>query len=186
MAALGWPHDDESLDFPVQRGTVRPGGIVRQVFPSVRHADDRVPVAIVHPGANVPARRWPVERFARVADGLVRHGLRIVLTGGSGERHLTARLATLMRSPAVDLAGRTTLDELAELMRRSALVVCNDTGVSHLAAAMRVPSVVVFTDSELARWASLDRRLHRAVSGSADQVLAQARRVMRVPDDAAA
>jgi ADP-heptose:LPS heptosyltransferase len=186
LATLGLPDDDESLEFPVERGAVAQGGIVRSVFPSIRHAEDRVPVAIVHPGASTPSRRWPLERFARVADGLAELGMRIVLTGTASERSLTARLAGLMRCPSVDVAGRTTLDELAEMFRRSAIVVCNDTGVSHLAAALRVPSVVLFSDSEMARWAPLDRRLHRAVSGSADQALAQARRVMRVPADAAA
>jgi ADP-heptose:LPS heptosyltransferase len=90
-----------------------------------------------------------------------------------------------MRCSAIDLTGRTTLDELAEIMRRSAVVVCNDSGVSHLAAALRVPSVVIFTDSEMARWAPLDGRLHRPVSGSAEQVLFQARRVARRGDAAA-
>jgi ADP-heptose:LPS heptosyltransferase len=179
MAILGWPDDDESLEFPIERGTVVPDGIVRSVFPSIRRAEDRVPAAVIHPGASVPARRWPVDRFARVADGLASMGLRIILTGSANERNVTARLAAAMRYPAVDLAGRTSLDELAEILRRSSLLVCNDTGVSHLAAALRIPSVVVFTDSEVARWAPLDRQLHRPVWGPAEQALSQARRLVR-------
>lgn len=185
MTALGFPDDDESLEFSVARGVVSQGGIVRTLFPTVRHQEDRVPVAIVHPGSSSAGRRWPIERFARVADGLAQQGMRVAITGVAGERPLAERLQAAMRCSAIDLTGRTTLDELAEIMRRSAVVVCNDTGVSHLAAALHVPSVVIFTDSEMARWAPLDGRLHRPVSGSAEQVLFQARRVARRGDAAA-
>lgn len=187
MAALGCPDDDESLEFTVARGVVSQGGIVRSLFPTVRHQEDRVPMAILHPGASSPARRWPVERFARVADGLAAMGMRVAITGTAAERPLAARLASHMRCTAIDLTGRTTLDELAEIMRRSAVVVSNDTGMSQLSAALRVPSVVIFTDAEMARWAPLDGRLHKPVSGSAEQVLFQARRVARrAAGDAAA
>jgi len=187
MATVGFPDDDESLEFTVSRDVVAQGGIVRSLFPTVRLQEDRVPVAIIHPGASTVGRRWPIERFARVADGLASQGMRVVITGTAGKRPLAERLMAAMRCSATDLTGRTTLDELAEILRRSAVVVCNDTGVSHLAAALRVPSVVIFTDSEVARWAPLDGRLHKPVSGSAEQVLFQARRVARrTTGDAAA
>ncbi|MFN8620834.1 MAG: glycosyltransferase family 9 protein [Chloroflexota bacterium] len=187
MATLGFPDDDESLEFEVARGVVTRDGIIRSLFPTIRHQEDRVPMALVHPGASAPARRWPIERFARVADGLAAQGYRIAITGVAAERPLAERLMQKMRCTATDLTGRTTLDELAEIVRRSAVVVCNDTGISHLAAALKVPSVVIFTDSEMARWAPLDGRLHKPVSGSAEQVLSQARRVARrASGDAAA
>src|SRR5436309_1918818 len=37
--------------------------------------------AIIHPGASVEQRRWPVENFAAVADALAERGLQMVLTG---------------------------------------------------------------------------------------------------------
>jgi len=179
MRALGFEEDDESLEFSVAQGVVAQAPIVRELFPAPRHGEDPAPLAIVHPGSSTTSRRWPIERFARVADGLADEGMRIAISGVATERPLAERLQASMRSSAIDLTGRTTLDELAEILRRSAVVVCNDTGISHLAAALRVPSVVIFTDSEMARWAPLDGRLHRPVSGSADQVLNQARRVAR-------
>jgi ADP-heptose:LPS heptosyltransferase len=120
--------------------------------------------AVLHAGASRTDRRWPLARFAAVGDVLAARGLQVVLTGSEGERTLSRELARLMRSPAVDLAGRTDIGALAALLASASVAVCNDTGVSHLAAALHAPSVVVFTTSNHARWAPLDRRLHRLVA----------------------
>lgn len=122
----------------------------------------------VHPGARWPSRRWPVERFATVADILAGRGLRVVLTGAEGERALTAAVAARMRTPAADLGGKTSLGVLAAAIAQARLLVCNDTGVSHVAAAVGTPSVVVASGSDVERWAPRDRTLHRVVSVDMD------------------
>jgi ADP-heptose:LPS heptosyltransferase len=187
MERLGWPDDDRSLEFPVVKDVLQQDGVVRSVFPSVRHADDRVPAAIVHPGTLRPGG-WPAERFARAADGLAADGMRLLLTGigGAGERVAATRVLRRSAGSFTDLVGRTGVDDLAELMRRAAIVLTADAGAACLAAALRVPSVVVCGSSEVSRWAFLDRRLHRVVSGSAAEAVAQAKRVMRLPAHAAA
>jgi len=120
--------------------------------------------AIVHPGAQLPSRRWPPERFARVADALARQGLRIVITGSADEAALARAVCDAMREPAVDLCGRTpSVWTLGALVERAALVVANDTGISHVAAALRTPSVIVASGSDVARWAPLDRARHRVL-----------------------
>jgi ADP-heptose:LPS heptosyltransferase len=120
--------------------------------------------AVIHPGSQLPSRRWPAERFAEVGDALAAEGLRIVLTGTGGESELTRKVRQAMREPALDLAGRTTLGALAALIGRARLLVSNDTGVSHIAAAMRTPSVVVACGSDPRRWAPLNRELHRVLA----------------------
>jgi ADP-heptose:LPS heptosyltransferase len=117
----------------------------------------------VNPGARLPSRRWFAERFAAVADALADDGYRIVLTGSRDERDLTSAVQQRMRSPAADLAGRTTLGALAVLLKRARLLVSNDTGVSHIATAVGTPSVVVTLGSDPARWAPLDGERHAAV-----------------------
>lgn len=118
------------------------------------------PFAIVHPGSQLPSRRWPPERFAAVADALADAGLSIVLTGADSERALTRAVAGRMRQAATDLAGRTTLWALGALVERAALVVCNDTGISHVAAALGTPSVVVSSGGDALRWAPADAGRH--------------------------
>ncbi len=119
--------------------------------------------ACVHPGARMPSRRWPVQRFARVADRLAESGLRIVLTGSTQEQALTRAVMKAMRAPAIDLAGKTGLGALAALIAQARIVVCNDTGISHLAAAVATPSVIICSGSDPQRWAPLDRKRHRVV-----------------------
>ncbi len=154
--ALGLPLRGDELEFPL---TGADRGELAGAAPTLA----RGTYACIHPGARLPSRRWPPERFAAVADVLAARGLDVVLTGSAGEAPLTREVAARMHAPALDLAGATSLGALAALLEGARLLVSNDTGVSHVAAALRVPSVVVVTASDPERWAPLDRELHRAV-----------------------
>lgn len=123
--------------------------------------------ACVHPGAQLPSRRWPVDRFARVADALARAGLRVVVTGTASEAPLAAEMARRMDRLPLDLTGRTTLWQLGAVVERAALVVANDTGISHVAAALGTPSVIVSCGADPARWAPLDRARHQVLAAPA-------------------
>lgn len=118
---------------------------------------------IVHPGARLPSRRWPTQRFAVVADSLAARGWSIAITGSHEEGDLAGELAHYMEYPVVNLCGATSLGGLAGLLRRVSLLICNDTGISHIAAAMHTPSVVIALGSDVARWAPLDHHLHSVV-----------------------
>ncbi|WP_243731093.1 glycosyltransferase family 9 protein [Modestobacter roseus] len=121
-------------------------------------------VAVVHPGAAFPGRRWPPERFAAVARHLAAAGHRVVVTGGPAERELAERVAAGAGLPddAV-LAGRTTSLELAAVVAAARVVVCGDTGVAHLATAYRRPSVVLFGPVSPALWGPPPREQHRVL-----------------------
>jgi ADP-heptose:LPS heptosyltransferase len=158
---LGLPHRGEHLEFPLRDDDHRK-------LARLEGAADLRPGEYVclHPGASVPERRWPPEWFAAVGDALAQYGLKLVLTGGTGEREITAAVARQLRTPALDLAGATDLGALAALLSRTRLLVCNDTSVSHLADALGVPSVVLSTGDNPSRWEPRDRQLHRVLSGS--------------------
>lgn len=151
---LGLPRRGLHLDLPLHDGDRAEAARLRAALPGRAYA-------LVHPGAQLPSRRWPPERFAAVADGLAADGLAVLLTGTAGEAPLTRAVAAAMQAPALDLAGRTTLWSLAALVEGAARVVCNDTGVSHLAAALATPSVVVASGGDARRWAPADPRRHR-------------------------
>ncbi|HEX6998739.1 MAG TPA: glycosyltransferase family 9 protein [Gammaproteobacteria bacterium] len=156
--SLGCPAQGEELAFPVADADRQ----ALQAHPLLGKLERRRFVCI-HPGARDPARRWPAERFARVADEIATRGYRVVLTGTAAERATAAAVATRMTHAALNAAGETSLGATAALLERCALLVTNDTGVSHLAAALRTPSVVIFLASDPDRWAPLDRARHRPV-----------------------
>jgi ADP-heptose:LPS heptosyltransferase len=151
---LGAPSKGSHLEFPLSEADWRefnPLGLHERRY------------AVVHPGSQLPSRRWPAERFAEVADALAMDGLRVVLTGTRAEAPITARVRAAMREPALDLAGRTSLGALAAVVGRARLLVSNDTSVSHIAAATRTPSVVISCGADAGRWAPLNRELHRVL-----------------------
>jgi ADP-heptose:LPS heptosyltransferase len=121
-------------------------------------------LVIVHPGAQLPSRRWPASRFAEVADTLAADGWQIAITGTRDELPLTSRVLGDMRAGALHLAGLTTLGSLGALVAHARLVVCNDTGISHVAAALDMPSVVIASGSDTRRWAPLDHERHRVLA----------------------
>ena len=152
---LGAPSKGTHLEFPLGEDDWRE--LERLRLAGLRYA-------VLHPGSQLPSRRWPAERFAEVGDALAKDGLHVVLTGTAQEERLVKRVQAAMREPAIDLSGRTSLGGLAAVVARARLVVCNDTGISHVAAAMRTPSVVVASGSDPKRWAPLNRELHRVLA----------------------
>jgi ADP-heptose:LPS heptosyltransferase len=108
------------------------------------------PYVVVHPGASVPARAWSPERNAALVDALAERGRRVVVTGGPGERALTA----LVAGPhGIDLGGATSFGGLAEVIAGAACIVVGNTGPAHLAAAVGTPVAELYAPTVPAvRW----------------------------------
>ncbi|MBF6454531.1 glycosyltransferase family 9 protein [Nocardia cyriacigeorgica] len=117
---------------------------------------------LIHPGGSSAARRWPAERFARVAAHLHGRGYRVLITGDARERTLAAQVAAEAGAGTV-VAGRLALDETAALVAGARLVVCADTGLAHLATAFGTPSVVIFGPNPPRWWGPPPRSRHRAL-----------------------
>ena len=156
LAPAGAAARDAALEFPL-----RAADLAQYQALAKAHALAPGNYVCLHPGSQLPSRRWLPERFAAVGDALCALGYRVALTGTSLEAELTARVAAAMHGAAVDLAGRTSLGAAAALIAHAAALVCNDTGVSHIAAAVGTPSVVVSCGADPARWAPLNRQRHR-------------------------
>ena len=99
----------------------------------------------VAPGASHGPKRWPPERFARVADHLAKsRDLKVLLLGSEGDRPVTGEVARAMELPAVDWTGATDLAVLPAAVRRCTLLVSNDSGPMHVATAVGTPVIGVF------------------------------------------
>ncbi|HEY6188708.1 MAG TPA: glycosyltransferase family 9 protein [Pyrinomonadaceae bacterium] len=108
-------------------------------------ADMGAPLVGLFPGAGHPARRWPLARFAELADCLVRNDeVRIALFAGPEERGFVKEMrATFPRATLI--FDRLTIPQLASALARLAVFVSNDTGPMHIATAVGA-SVVALLD----------------------------------------
>jgi ADP-heptose:LPS heptosyltransferase len=151
------PEAERALSLAVAAGCRLPDDdagrlAVRRPLPDVSQLVGPEPYVVLHPGTSVPARAWPVHRYAETARLLTARGWPVVVTGAAGERALTAQAGETSR--ALDLGGRTTLAELAAVLDRAACVVVGNTGPAHLAAAVGTPVVSLFAPTVPAtRWA---------------------------------
>ncbi len=147
--SLGIPEAERALSLAVAAGFALPAGddpVLRLRAdclpdPSTRGQPAEPGYVVVHPGASVPARACPPERYAEIVRALVAAGHRVVVTGGPGEGGLSARVAG---HTAIDLGGQTSLTGLAGIIARAGCLVVGNTGPAHLAAALGVPVVSLF------------------------------------------
>lgn len=123
-------------------------------------ADRGAPIVSINPGATYgSAKRWYPDRFAAVADALsAEWSARAVIVGSAAESPLAGEIEAAMRTPAVNLAGKTTVRELMALLSLSSFLVTNDSGPMHIGAALGVPLVAIFGPTDWRRtspWSSL-------------------------------
>lgn len=118
--------------------------------------DPARPLTVFHPGAGKAHRRWPVERFARVADHVVeQHGHTVgILTPPGEEAETEAMLGAMERS---ECAHRISfgLGMLMPLFDHSRAIVCNESGPMHLASMTRCAIVSLFGPTDPARWSPI-------------------------------
>jgi lipopolysaccharide heptosyltransferase II len=102
--------------------------------------------------ARWPTKMWPAASFADVADRLQQEGSGpVVMIGGPDERADVARVNGMMTTPAIDLAGATTVGLLPALLSRASLLITNDSGPMHIAAAVGTPVVALFGPTSAVR-----------------------------------
>ncbi len=117
------------------------------------------PFAILNPGGNNPAKRWPPDRFAAAARHLIeRHNLAIVINGSPGEADLAKDIVSRIGAAPVPVASLAelgiTIGSLKGVVKRAKLMLTNDTGPRHIAAAFGVPTVALFGPTD-PRWTTL-------------------------------
>lgn len=100
------------------------------------------------PGAEYgPAKQWPAESFAKLADMLGREGIRSWIIGSAKERALGETIATASGGAAINLCGRTSLVDVIDLAAAAQAVVTNDSGPMHIAAAAGAAVVAIYGSS---------------------------------------
>lgn len=107
------------------------------------------PAVLINPGAGWGAKRWPVERYATVALGLVAQGCRVLVNAGPGEESLAEVM--VQQTGGAASALNCSVAQLIALTRRIALAVAGDTGPLHLACALGRPVVGIYGPTDPSR-----------------------------------
>ena len=101
------------------------------------------------PGAGNVNRLWPLEKFAEVADHLIRNDrVRVIVFAGPEERGLVPQMRSVFPTGTI-FFDRLTIPQLAAAQARLTLFISNDTGPAHIAAAVGTPVVVILDQPEL-------------------------------------
>lgn len=125
----------------------------------------------IHPGASCPSKIWPNERFAEAADKLSeKYGFKVLLVAGPKDIVLAENVAKHMRSPVINLAGKTSVSQLASVLKRCQLFISGDSGPVHIASSLGAPVISIFGRNQRGlspvRWGPVgikDRILHKEV-----------------------
>lgn len=106
-------------------------------------AEAGAPLVGLFPGAGHPSRRWPIERFAQLADFLARNDhVRILVFLGPEERAFVPDIRRQFPFGTVIL-DKLTIPQVAAAQARLAVFVSNDTGPMHIASAVGTPVVLL-------------------------------------------
>jgi len=127
-------------------------------------------VALIHPGMGGSALNWAPERFAAVAAELAaRPGWRVFVTGGEGDRPVSAAVAAAAGGVVEDLTGRFGLSDFLGVLAAADVLVAPSTGPLHMAAALDVPVVGVYPPlpvQSIVRWGPRGDRARALAPGS--------------------
>jgi ADP-heptose:LPS heptosyltransferase len=100
-------------------------------------------LAGIFPGAGNASRLWPLDKFADVADHLIRNDrVRVIVFAGPEERELVPQMRSVFPARTI-FFDRLTIPQLASAQARLTLFISNDTGPAHIAAAVGTPVVVI-------------------------------------------
>jgi len=107
---------------------------------------------IISPGTTRQNKTWKLGNYSIVCDSLIgKHGLKVVIVWGPGEREQAVEIAGKMREHAI-IAPPTSIKQLAALIEESDLLICPDCGPMHLAVALGTPTVTLFGPTNPKEW----------------------------------
>jgi heptosyltransferase-2 len=145
-AALAGPLPD-SLPMPHLTSTTQQQEAARRVLDLPL---DAAPIVFC-PGAEYgPAKRWPAQHFAALAQLVASPRRPVWLIGSEKDAATGDAIAATAGGAAVNLCGRSTLEQAIDLVASASCVVSNDSGLMHVAAALDRPLIALYGSSSAA------------------------------------
>lgn len=108
---------------------------------------------LVSPGARSHIKRWPVSKFAELADRIAQGlGRKIIIVGDESDAEICEAVKKGMSSPAINLCAKTSLKCLAALTEKAQAVISNDSAVMHLASYLDRPVIAIFGPTDYKKY----------------------------------
>ena len=89
-------------------------------------------------------RRWPAEKFSKLADAIIKKfNAKVILIWGPEEKSLVDKIVAFMKEKAL-VAPKTSIREMAALYRKCKIVLCSEGGPLHIASSQGIETVSIF------------------------------------------
>lgn len=142
-AALGVPRNAKLPDLPTPKLN-SPAETVAAVLEKFS-IDLSKPILALCPGAAYgPAKRWPEDYFAKIAQQRIAAGWQVWFFGSNADSIVIESIRMQINSETISFAGKINLMETIDLLSASNAVVTNDSGLLHIAASLDKPLVAIY------------------------------------------
>jgi len=96
-------------------------------------------------GQDASLKHWPAIRFGQLADRIINDfGAKIIILGDELEKPIADIIINSMHNGAIDLVGRTNLEELSAVINNLHILVTNDGGPLHIAVTLGKKTISFF------------------------------------------
>lgn len=96
-----------------------------------------------------PAKRWPAERFGKLARRCEKElDASVLLLGSKSEFEMAEEARSEAGPQTFNIAGETNLRMLFAILQKCQAMVSNDSGLMHAATALDVPTAAIFGPTE--------------------------------------
>jgi len=105
------------------------------------------PVIGIAPGSVWATKRWPIEKYTELVATLLNRYSQstVVLLGTETERTLADQISLAIDDGRiVNLAGKTSLDDLRGIYPKLSILISNDSSPIHYASAFNIPTLAIF------------------------------------------
>ncbi len=103
------------------------------------------PLIILNPAGLWQTRNWELEKYVELARlFLSNHPAQFLLLGTERIEQRALYIKRKLGDHAIDLVGRTTLQEAFAAIQHAALMVSEDSGLMHMACSSGIPTIALF------------------------------------------
>jgi heptosyltransferase-3 len=144
------------------------GSFAQEFFEQNKLSSENLWISI-SPTSRRHFNRWPLERYARLADWLIsQFGAKIILVWGPGEKGVLEKVKGFMKKDPVTSWETKSLFELGAILERCDLHIGNDNGTKHIAVAVGKPTITIYGPHNPVSWTYPDFSRHKFLKTEVD------------------